>query len=227
MTIADIVALAILALSALFAFFRGFVREALSIGAWVAAAAATWFGLPLLRPYARQYISIDLIADAAAATAIFITVLIIGAIISHVLTRHVRTSAFGALDRSLGLLYGLLRGAVLVCFLFLLIDWALPAEERPEEIANARTLPLVAAGAELLKSLLPEGAAAEGREAAEAAKKQVEQAIDVGTATGALGSSETPENAGEAGGESAGPAGDSGYKDAERKDLDRLIQGTQ
>ena len=68
----DIIVIAVIALSALFAFARGFVKEALSIGAWLGAGLVTLYGLPLVRPFVRQYIGTPLAADAAAGSALFI-----------------------------------------------------------------------------------------------------------------------------------------------------------
>jgi len=62
----DILVFAILLISGLLAFFRGFVREVLSVGAWVGAAFATLYGFAHVRPYARDLIGIDMIADIIA-----------------------------------------------------------------------------------------------------------------------------------------------------------------
>jgi membrane protein required for colicin V production len=222
MTEADYAVLAIIVLSGLFAFFRGFVRELLSVAAWAGAAAATYFGLPYAAPYARQYISIPMLADGAAGAAIFIAALIVGAVVSHMIARRLRSSGFGAVDRSLGLLYGVARGGIVVCVLFLLFDWFFPKDDRPEWMANARSLVLVEQGGDFLRSLFP-GTTKRAAAAAENAKRQVEQAIETGDVVGAFGDAPAPD----APGESSGPPGESGYKDTERKDLDRLIQGTQ
>lgn len=226
---ADLIVLAIIVVSALFAFVRGFVREVLSVAAWIIAIIATIFGFPFLRPVIGRYIELAPVADAATAVSIFLVVLVLASIISHILSRNVQTSGFRALDRSLGLLFGAARGALVVCALFLLTDWFFPPDERPTWIAEARTLPLVSAGAQVLKDLVkdlvPEAAMQQGEGAARTAKQQVEQAIAVGQATGVIPSSQpTTPAVGADKADSAGPAQDSGYKDAERKDLDRLIQ---
>ena len=54
MTWVDLVALAVLAVSALLAFMRGLVREVLGLGAWIGAGTAAYFGLPLARPQAEN-----------------------------------------------------------------------------------------------------------------------------------------------------------------------------
>src|SRR5260221_1160500 len=73
----DIIVIAVIALSALFAFARGFVKESLSIAACVGAGLITLYGLPLVRPFARKYISTPLLADGAAGFTLFVVSLII------------------------------------------------------------------------------------------------------------------------------------------------------
>jgi membrane protein required for colicin V production len=246
MTSADLIIIAILALSALLAFMRGFVREVLSIGAWVGAALATIYGFPILQPYARKYIEVALFADIAAGVAIFVLALIVLTVLSHALSRNVRSSALGAVDRSLGLLFGLVRGAVLVCLAYLVMAWAIPQEDRPVWVAEARTLPLVQQGAGLLLKILPESALKQGEDAVGAAADGIGQAIDTGKAVqtltpstptvpatppatngGSGGSGSGTGNGGSAAPDSGGANGTSGYNDAERKDLNRLLENTQ
>jgi membrane protein required for colicin V production len=234
MTSADLVIIAILALSALLAFVRGFVREVLSIGAWVGAALATIYGFPLVQPLARQHIEVALFADIVAGVAIFVLALIVLTIVSHALAKNVRESALGAVDRSLGLLFGLVRGAVLICLAYLVMAWAIPPEDRPVWIAQSRTMPLIRQGADLLLQILPESALREGRDAVDAAKTGVDQAVETGKtlqnlapaqpAAGTSGGT-SPGNAGTP--DSSGGGGASGYNDAERKDLNRLLESTQ
>lgn len=222
----DLVAIAVITVSAILAFARGLVREVLSIAAWAAAIVATIYGFPVAKPFLREYIAFTLIADILTGASIFLVTLIISAAIAHVLSRNVRDSAFGALDRSLGLLYGAARGAVLLCLAYLVVAWALPEEERPAWITEARSLPLIVVGADWLSSFLPESAVAEGTATASATKRQVEQVIDAGEALRGLSpAASTPAEPAPAN----PPASEkgSGYNDDERKQMDRLIQGIQ
>ena len=227
---ADLVVLAIIIVSALFAFIRGFVREVLSVAAWVIAILAAIFGFPFLRPYVGRYIGIAPVADAATAVSIFLAALVVASIISHLLSRNVQTSSFRALDRSLGLLFGAARGALVVCALFLLVRWFFAPDSPPVWIVEARSLPLVSSGAELLQNLvtplIPKSVVEKSEGVANAAKQQANQAIAAGQAAGVIPNAQQSTPAGSAGDtpDSAGPAKDSGYKDAERKDLNRLIQ---
>lgn len=154
--VTDAVIVLVIVVSGLFAFFRGLVHELLSVVSWVGAALATLYGFPYAQPEARRLITIQLIADMAAGVAIFLAVFIVLAIVTRLLSRRVRDSSFGPLDRSLGLVFGLARGAVLVCVAWLALAWVLPREDHPAWIAEARSLPLVERGGAALATLLPE-----------------------------------------------------------------------
>jgi membrane protein required for colicin V production len=153
-TIADIGIGLVLLLSALLAFARGFVQEVLSVGAWVGAIVAVIFGLPYVRPFARELISVPLLADALAGTVLFVIALIAFSMLTRALAGRVRDSALNAVDRSLGALFGLLRGALLVCLAYLPVQWLMPPPEQPAWLREARAMPLVAEGAEWIKAFV-------------------------------------------------------------------------
>jgi membrane protein required for colicin V production len=150
MNTVDIIVIAVVALSALIAFLRGFVREVLTIGSWLGASLVTLYGFPLLQPKFEQWISSKLAADIVCGISLFIGSLIVFSIISHMLARFVRGSALTAVDRSLGLLFGLVRGAILVSLAYMLI-FALD----PTILRGARTTPMMARGAEILRDMAP------------------------------------------------------------------------
>jgi membrane protein required for colicin V production len=227
MNVTDIVVIAVLALSALAAFSRGFVREVLAVGSWVAAAAATIYLFTPARPLLRQYISYQLIADALTGAAIFIITLAICSTLASFLSRNIRGGALGAIDRSLGLLFGLARGAILVCLAYMFLVWLLPKDsDRPAWLTQARSLPLIASGAEYLRSLVPPELLQRGSAAADSARRNVEDAVNAGQvlapqpapATGTAPPAPTPD---------AGKPKPPGYSESERKDLNRLLQGTR
>src|SRR5690349_15724320 len=110
----------------------------------------------MARPIAERYIAEPLIANVVTAVAIFIVALIVCAVLNQIISRAVRGSAIGAIDRSLGLLLGLVIGAVVVCGGYMLMVWAIPDErDRPQSVAEAKTLPMVQKGADLLKNMVP------------------------------------------------------------------------
>jgi membrane protein required for colicin V production len=97
-----------------------------------------------------------ILADILTGAGIFIVALVIFSTISHMVARVVKGSALSAVDRSLGFLFGLVRGAVLVCLGYLLLTWVFPETKRPPWLENARMLPWVQTGSEYLKSLVPQ-----------------------------------------------------------------------
>lgn len=156
----DIAILIILAISAFLALARGFVAEVLSIAGWLGAALVTLWTFGDAKPYLRQYIEMQLLADILTGVGIFVVALVIFSTISHLIARVVKGSALSAVDRSLGFVFGIVRGAVLVCLAYLLLTWVFPETRRPPWLENARMLPWVQAGAEYLKSLVPQEALA-------------------------------------------------------------------
>jgi membrane protein required for colicin V production len=209
-----------LVLSGFFAFFRGFVREALAIGAWVGAALAALYGFKYAKPIARQFISVDMIADATAAAVLFIVALIILSMISGAISRRVQDSGLSALDRSLGFLFGLARGAVIVCLALLVVNWAVPRDQRPDWIANAKTLPAIETGAQWLLNLLPREATSQTRAAADDARRKAEAAAELKRSYDRL---INPQPQANPGAQEQRP----GYNAEQRRDLDGLIRTTQ
>jgi membrane protein required for colicin V production len=136
------------------------VAEVLSIAGWLGAALVTLWTFGDAKPYLRQYIQMQLLADILTGVGIFVVALVIFSTISHLIARVVKGSALSAVDRSLGFVFGIARGAVLVCLAYLLLTWVFPETRRPPWLENARMLPWVQAGAEYLKSLVPQEALA-------------------------------------------------------------------
>lgn len=251
MNFIDVVVLVVIALSALVALANGFVNVVLWILSWVGAVVATVYFFPLAKPIAEKYIAEPLIANVVTAVVIFLVALIICAILNQIISRAVRGSAIGALDRSLGLLLGVVIGVVIVCGAYMLMVWAIPDErDRPQSVAEAKTLPMVQKGAELLRTMIPEYVVEKGAAFIDQGKKTLEDGKSVNetiqnlTPTvpaepGQNGTTPAPEPAptggtGQTQGSNAKPSGNpdgqavaSGYKDAQRNDLERLIESSQ
>jgi membrane protein required for colicin V production len=156
MTWVDGIVLAVLAVSALIAYFRGFVREVLGIGAWAGAVViALWFQ-PALKPLAQKYISEVWLAEIAALAVGFLVTLFVLKLLIALIAGGIRHSVLGGVDRALGILFGLARGAFLLVLAYIVGGLFLPSTDRwPEAVQNARTLPLVAEAARTLVLQLP------------------------------------------------------------------------
>ena len=155
MNIVDIGVIILLAVGSLTGLILGFVRGGLFIVSWLGAAIATFMLFPYLKPYSRQYIEHDFFADVTAGLIIFIITLIILFLISSIIGGWVRNSRLNALDRSLGMLTGIIISGVIMAGSYILIEKIWPPNKQPIWMVNARVLPLIRSGAEALNRLLP------------------------------------------------------------------------
>src|SRR5262245_23742056 len=141
--------------SAMLAMVRGFSREILSIASWIAAAAAAFFFYPAVLPYVQRYVDNGKIAMVAAAGVVFVVALIIVTIITMKIADFIIDSRVGALDRTLGFLYGAARGILVVAVALLFMNW-LVGTNPPSWIAEAKSRPLLEDIGGRLQALLPD-----------------------------------------------------------------------
>src|SRR5262245_54738212 len=113
-TLLDIILLGVMLISALLAMIRGFLREVLSIAAWVIAAVAATLCYSKLLPLAKSYFNNDIVAAGVVIGGTFLATLLIVSVITVRFSDMVLDSRIGALDRTLGFLFGLARGLVIV-----------------------------------------------------------------------------------------------------------------
>jgi membrane protein required for colicin V production len=214
----DLAVGAILLISALIAFVRGFVHEVLSIAAWIGAVAAVIYGFPFVQPHARGLIPINWAADAAAAVGIFLVVLLILSIVTHAVARAIQKSALGNLDRSLGFIFGIARAIVILAVGLIITDW-LTERERPQWVESAKTLPVIEMAAEGLISVLPPSFMPPVLAPRPAALIKAEEAISTAKTLQRL-NRPALEAAGAAASEKSS---DAGYQNQERRDIERLM----
>lgn len=176
LTAFDIAVIVIVGLSTVFAFGKGFATVALSLLAWF----GTIFGVvtlgELLTPYLRGYIEPEWMADTVTYAVLFVGGLVILKWLAGLIGGIIKNSPVGFLDRSLGALFGLLRGMVLVSAVYFGFVKLFPGEE-PVWISKAQTKPLVAWGAEMLSTLAAEALGKEPDEFGNDFLKQAEEAV--------------------------------------------------
>ena len=156
----DLAVIAAIAVAGILGLWLGVVRVLLGIGSWIGAAVLTVYGLPLLRPTARDWIESPFLAELAAGGSIFLVGLVLFTILTHTIAERVRGTALGAVDRSVGLVAGLALGIVITSGGFMvaerLLDIPARDSERPEWLRGSRTAPLLGWTAHSLLALLPE-----------------------------------------------------------------------
>jgi membrane protein required for colicin V production len=155
-TILDLVLLGVMLVSGLLAMVRGFMREILSIAAWGAAALVTLYSFSKLLPTAKTYFNNDTIAAAVVVAGTFIGTLIIVSVITVRISDMILDSRIGALDRTLGFLFGLGRGLLIVVVAFLFFTWLVPEKQRPDWVTSAKSRTVLQGTGDWLMSLLPD-----------------------------------------------------------------------
>ncbi len=223
----DVIVIGVILLSALFAFARGFVKEVLSIAAWVGAGCAALYAVPLAAPFAKQLIghdiagmSVDFLAQAAVAFAVFVVALIVFSFLTSAIARLVKGSMLSSIDRTLGLIFGLLRGVVLVCIAYIALTWASTDPTRlPPWIAEAKTLPFIANGASHLRALIPAAYRDKAEAGAEDAREAARRAQEAAGAMRALKTPKSPNN--------TTTERKPNYRPEDQRDLNRLITQQQ
>ncbi len=151
----DVLVFAIVALSGMMGFVRGMVREVLGLAAWAGAlfVAVTFFGQA--QGVLRRVIANPDIADPVAFGALFLVVLIASSLAARAVGGAIRGSVLGGLDRTLGLVFGLARGAVLLMAAYVIGGMLMPVDRWPGVVLEARTLPSIYLGAAWVAERVP------------------------------------------------------------------------
>ncbi|NOT39560.1 MAG: CvpA family protein [Alphaproteobacteria bacterium] len=222
LTIVDYVVLGVLLLSGLIAAYRGFLKETLSVSSWLIAALAAVFFWPVTKPFARALLQPDVLADILALIGVFFLILIPASFMSFRLSELVRESSAGPLDRSLGFVFGLARGLLVVGLGYVVFTSLASEENHPGWVREARLLPVVRGTAEVILSL------------GDKKKKETQElAAEAGTDTTQTSDSAEPVQKPPAADENTGNPNEGGggnkstsYSADQRRALDELVKST-
>jgi membrane protein required for colicin V production len=209
-TLLDIILIGVMFVSALLAMIRGFMREILSIAAWVIAAVATLYAYAKFLPLAKSYFNNDIVAAGAVIGGTFLGTLLIVSIITVRFSDMVLDSRVGALDRTLGFLFGLARGLIIVVVAFLFFAWLVPPRTQPSWVANAKSKVVLQSTGDWLMSMLPDDPESTILKRLKRPKPEDGEPADTPPERSELGSPNT---------EAAG------YGQADRANMQRLIDG--
>ena len=128
-TIIDGIVAAVIILSAILAYARGFVRESLAILGWIGAAVLAFLFAATVRPMIAQVPVLEKflgesceLATIAAFAVVFALALVLFSIITPLFSSVVQRSALGGVDQGMGFLFGVARGILLVATSFIVYD---------------------------------------------------------------------------------------------------------
>lgn len=235
----DIGVIVILLISAGVSFFRGLIREALTIlGALGGGFAALTFG-PTLIPLTSKWLGIEegkdagklfdvipmeLVAQIAAYAGIFVLVFIILQLVSHLVSSAAQAVGLGPIDRTLGIFFGLARGLLLLSVLYLPFHLILPEDSKKDWFEKSQTMVFVQGATEWLISFAPQDKTSsevvdDTRNKLKAidvlGDKRITNAVKNAVSDAEKKDAQRPQS----------PQGNEGYNDKSRKGLEELIEG--
>ncbi|PKP77456.1 MAG: colicin V synthesis protein [Alphaproteobacteria bacterium HGW-Alphaproteobacteria-3] len=222
MTLFDLIVIGVLLVSSVLALLRGFTNEILSIVAWVVGAVAALWLFPYLTPVLRGAISPPWLAAVISAVGIFIVAYAVSAAFTSrwsggLMDLHERAEL---LDRTLGFIFGLARGLLIVTVAYLFFAWLVPnPDDQPDWIRTARTKPAVESTAALLFSLAPQPGSGTTRQETAPPRASAPAPRQEAAPAPAQPRQTAPDSGAD---RENGP----GYNPSERRGLDRLFENT-
>jgi membrane protein required for colicin V production len=161
-TLIDGISAFVIVLSAILAYSRGFVREAMAIAGWVGAAILAFIFAPTVQPLVKEVPVLNkFLADScelsiiAAFAGVFAVGLVVAALFTPLFSSVVQRSALGSLDQGLGFLFGVARGVLLVAVAFFVYDKASLTNSIPM-VDNSRSAKVFASFQDQINELVPE-----------------------------------------------------------------------
>lgn len=156
----DLAVLGVMLLSCLFAFFRGFVKEVLSLGAWIGAGVITLYFFRDVAEMLKPHFTSETVAGGMATLGLYVTSLIGFSLLNALIIRFVKEgSDVGFLDNTLGLLFGAFRGGFIVSLGYLMMSMVVDSgdkENQPKWLQSSWTQPYAEEGAILLARIAPD-----------------------------------------------------------------------
>lgn len=209
LTALDLAVIAMVLVSAILALARGFVRELMTLLTWGGAAlTAIWLWAPV-REIVANAVSQSLVVDAITLVLAFLVPLIIYKLIASMVVRGVDDSVLSGVDRLLGLVFGAVRGVLVVAVIYLIAIRLVPAEDHPDWVTRAWLLPQVQTAALVVDGLLPADFTEKGFDAIEKGAGTMQDFADPRRLLD---------------GRPAPAAGEQGYGAASRSAMERLVE---
>lgn len=155
LTALDGLVIVVILFSAFLAMVRGFSREVLSLASWIIAALAAIFLYKNILPFVETYLSNKTVALIASLAIIFIVVFIIISVITMKIADVIIDSRIGVLDRTIGFIFGVVRGLFIMVIAVLLINQLIKPDEQAPWLKDAKSKPMFDSLSTKIWDLLP------------------------------------------------------------------------
>ena len=134
---------------------KGFMRSLLSFSKWILALLITIYLVPKLNPWVQDYIESKFIADIGLGVFIYIISLFIIINIGKAISKAVKLTGLGSVDKTFGLIFGIFRGYVICVFIFSLLNWFYPHQKWPLKAEGTYSFEIIYKGSEFLIDEFP------------------------------------------------------------------------
>ena len=173
----DITVLSIVCLSTLLAMFNGFLSSMLSLFGWILSIFLTYHGFPLIQPYLHNKITSELAVIILGYSGLLLFWIIVFGFVNVAISPLLNELKKGIFDKILGIFFGLMRGILIISFIFLCctlgINFILGNSDKndeddiPEAVKSAQTYPMIKFGKDFLLSIMPSSFSARVKEMAD------------------------------------------------------------
>lgn len=157
MNLFDVIVFGVIVLCCMLSFFRGFIRELLSLLAWVGASFITLYCVMDVAALIQPYVKKPVIAAIFASLGTYFVALMVISILTSILLKYLKAgSEVGSLDHVLGLAFGFLKGSLIICLGYFLMSLVMNKEDYPAWMKTAITLPYVEKGTAVMVKMMPD-----------------------------------------------------------------------
>ena len=178
LNIFDLGVLIIVGLSALLSFYRGFLREVMSLGSWIGASVIALYAFPSVSEWIKPQVKSEMVASGLASMGVFMVALIMISIISGMFFKYLKPSGeIGFLDNLVGLIFGVARGVLIIAIAYLVMDKIITEKNFPDWVKEAKTRTYAAQAASMVAKIAPSYLASMA-ETTDALKKEGENAAE-------------------------------------------------
>lgn len=154
MLIVDYIIIGVVLVSALVGIVRGFFREAVSIATWLVAIWVVYAYAGSAAEMLVSKVESPVVRLLVAGAALFIAVLLLGALLGYLVALMVQSTGLSGTDRVLGMVFGGVRGIILLALLLVLAVGLLPVEEEAWW-GDSQLIPYVERVVAMLRDVLP------------------------------------------------------------------------